>query len=293
MADGFARELWRRVEALHAVSYFAPESIEAAQGIGLRGFWRMYFAFRAAPLGATSAGVVTAAFFGFAPRMVERAIPDVWTMTDPDDALAARSSSAAATLRRLAGDDIERLADHAWAGDALGTAIAAAPAGALPLFLANRDLSATNDPVAALWQATTTLREQRGDGHVALWTARGFSPTDVAVRFVAAGGTTRDALQPHRGWTDEEWDDAVDRAVVSGHLAADGTITDAGRTVVDAVEAETDRLAAAPFHALDAADRDRLIDALTPAARSVTRSGLIPSVNPMGVALVGDDPASA
>ena len=36
-----------------------------------------------------------------------------------------------------------------------------------PLFAANRDVDAPPDPVAALWQAATTLREHRGDGHVA------------------------------------------------------------------------------------------------------------------------------
>ena len=57
-----ARELWQRIETLHAVTYFAPESISAAKSAGLRGFWMGYFGFRAAPLGTVGAGVVESAF---------------------------------------------------------------------------------------------------------------------------------------------------------------------------------------------------------------------------------------
>jgi len=46
-----------------------------AGAIGLRGFWRGYFASRSAALGSASAEFVTALFFGFAPGMVRRALP--------------------------------------------------------------------------------------------------------------------------------------------------------------------------------------------------------------------------
>ena len=46
-----AREFWKRIETLHAVTYFDHESTDAATNAGLRGFWMGYFGFRAAPLG--------------------------------------------------------------------------------------------------------------------------------------------------------------------------------------------------------------------------------------------------
>ncbi|MEO0494104.1 MAG: hypothetical protein AAF081_11870 [Actinomycetota bacterium] len=286
--DGFARELWRRLEAIHTVTYFADESKEEAAAIGLRGFWRMYFAFRAAPLGVCSAGTVTAAFFGFAPSMVERAIPGVWELTTPAAALEARTAAATRTLRRLAAVSVETTADDPWVRGVLGDAVDHAPAGALPLFVANRDLPVPDDPVGALWQLATTLREQRGDGHVAQWTARGVAPAEVAVLFVAAGGTERDALQPHRGWTDAEWDEAIERRTAAGHLDAGGGLTPAGRALVDEVETATDRLADAPFVRLATTERRQLLDALTPTAVAVGRSDLIPAINPMGVPLLAD-----
>ena len=71
--DAVARHLWQLYEPLHAVTYFAPEARAAFVGAGLRGFWRGYFAGRAAPLGAVPAAPVTALFYSFAPAMVARA----------------------------------------------------------------------------------------------------------------------------------------------------------------------------------------------------------------------------
>ena len=47
---GPARRMWTLFEPVHAVTYFAPEALEAFKAAGLRGFWRGYFAGRAAPL---------------------------------------------------------------------------------------------------------------------------------------------------------------------------------------------------------------------------------------------------
>jgi len=47
-----ARRLGVLVESVHAVVYFAPEPKAAYAELGLRGYWRGYFAGRAAPLGA-------------------------------------------------------------------------------------------------------------------------------------------------------------------------------------------------------------------------------------------------
>ena len=53
MADAAhtARSMWTLFEPVHAVIYFAPEARVAFEEAGLRGFWRGYFAGRAAPLG--------------------------------------------------------------------------------------------------------------------------------------------------------------------------------------------------------------------------------------------------
>ena len=59
--------MWTLFEPIHAVTYFTPEARAAYEEQGLHGFWRGYFAGRAAPLGPTGAAVVTASFYNFAP----------------------------------------------------------------------------------------------------------------------------------------------------------------------------------------------------------------------------------
>src|ERR1700742_1508730 len=115
-----ARRMWTLFEPVHAVTYFAPEARAAYEQAGLRGFWRGYFAGRAAPLGAASAAVVAASFFNFAPAFVARAIPGVWELITPEEALRVRLAGAAEGLGRLlAGQEAEAEA----AGDLLWGAI--------------------------------------------------------------------------------------------------------------------------------------------------------------------------
>ncbi len=109
----FARQLWQRIETLHAVTYFAPESQAAAKDAGLRGFWMGYFGFRAAPLGAVTAGVVEATFANFEPGMVGRAIPDAWSFASPADLVTVRAEAAALALRRLSPTiDVRRVVSN-------------------------------------------------------------------------------------------------------------------------------------------------------------------------------------
>ena len=98
-----ARRLWARYEPLHDVVYFSPYAREAATALGLKGYWMGYFAFRAAPLGPVGPAAITAAFYGFAARRVERALPDAWRIATPEQALAARAEAAGRALREAFG----------------------------------------------------------------------------------------------------------------------------------------------------------------------------------------------
>ena len=93
-----ARKFWRTLEALHTVVYFSPEAKIAYKAIGLRGYWSGYFASRSAPMGKPSAELVTATFFGFAPEMVAKAIPDAWDRSDVEEILATRRLIATRAL---------------------------------------------------------------------------------------------------------------------------------------------------------------------------------------------------
>jgi hypothetical protein len=276
----FARSLWLRIETLHAVTYFGEETQSAGADAGLTGFWMGYFGFRAAPLGPVHAGPVTASFANFAPSFVARWVPEVWERARPDDLIAARSAAGAASLRRHAPQVAQVAAAVApW----LDAAIAEGSPAGRPLFAANRDLDLRDDPVAALWQRCTTLREHRGDGHVAALTAAGIDGLEAHVLISLEQGTDPEDLQRTRGWTADDWTAAVHRLQHRGLVGEDGALSVAGVEVRHEVEATTDRLAAAPWHGLSEVERTRLIDLLTPAATAVARSGVIRFPNPMGL----------
>jgi hypothetical protein len=267
--------MWCRYEPVHAVTYFAPEARESYEAAGLRGFWRGYFAGRAAPLGPIGAAPVLAAFFSFAPGMVHRALPDVWQRAEPHSVLGARSAGAVAALSRLtAGLSAESLAR---AADLLAGAAGRLDLSGRVLGAANAALPVPEQPLARLWQAATTLREHRGDGHVAAWVAAGISGVE-ALAFRAAHDLDRNTLQPARGWTDQEWDAATRRLIERGWLDASGAVTPTGLAGYQEVEAATDRAAAHPWTGVDV---ERLSTLLTPIARAC--HAMMPAGNPIGL----------
>jgi hypothetical protein len=161
-AAGAARRMWTLFEPVHVVTYFTAEARTGFQDAGLRGFWRGYFAGRAAPLGPAGPAVVTASFYTFAPPMVARALPRVWDLITPADALAARTAGAVAALRRLLGGPAAGLAPLA---EMLLRATDGLDCAGRVLAAANAALPVPAEPAARVWQAATLLREHRGDGH--------------------------------------------------------------------------------------------------------------------------------
>jgi hypothetical protein len=272
-----ARRMWRIVEPIHAVTYFTPEALATYAEAGLRGYWRGYFAGRAAPLGHVDAGPVIATFYNFAPAMVARAIPSVWSLAAPATVLEARAAGADAALRRMLDDipladvvEAAEIAEHAVAlldpaGRALGAANAMLP------------VDPAASPYARLWQATATLREHRGDGHCAALLTMGFDGLEAAIWRTSPGKAAE--MQGFRGWTPEQWEVGVARLTERGWLDAEGAHTTAGTAAYDAVEAATDRGAAAVWDALGADATARLVALMIPMAHATF--GALPADNPI------------
>jgi hypothetical protein len=168
------------------------------------------------------------------------------------------------------------------AAELTGVAASAVEPAGRPLAAANAGLPRPDQPHLALWQALTTLREHRGDGHSAALLEREVGGADAHVLAAAAGRSTREWLQRARGWDDAAWDDAVARLTARGWLEDDGGLSADGLTKVAAIEADTDRLALGPWRALGDARCDRLAEVLTPVRRAVIAAGLWPAGNPIG-----------
>ncbi|MEU0496220.1 hypothetical protein [Mycobacterium sp. NPDC006124] len=275
-----ARRLFDRFEPVHALTYFAPESREALGQTGFRGFWMCYFAARAAPFGAVGADVVTAVFYNFAPSHVARALPAAWDFASPADALRAREASAVAALNRCGVVDGPEVRD---AADLLATAAATAPLDGRPLFAANHELPWPEEPVARLWHASTLLREQRGDSHVAVLVANGVGGRDCNVLHALADRVPREFIVRSREYDDQEWQTCVERLQDRGYVDGQGALTDSGREFKHHLEETTDRLSLSAFDALDDGELERLFHTLTPLTRAVVAGGDIPAATPMGL----------
>ena len=246
-----ARAMWGLLEPIHVVTYFAPEARATADALGMRGFWMGYAAQRSAPLGAVGPEIATAAFFGFHPDRLGRALPDAWHLTTPEAALAARVAGAGAALRRLWGDDVV-------------------------------DAPATAEAAELAWQAATTLREHRGDGHIAVLVARGVAPVASHLIKAAAGESDPEVLRTGRKFAEPAWAEGAAALRADGVLTADGQLTEAGRRLHAEIEDATDAAAAGPWHALGDAATTRLADLLAPLAAAVLDSGTLPQPNPVG-----------
>ena len=249
------RTIGRLVEAIHAPVYFTPEAQDAYAAIGLRGYWRGYFASRAAALGAVDAATVTRLFGGFAPRMVERAFPEVWTLTTPAAALDARLLGAVAALHRLVpdGPDPERAAAE------LAAVVDSADYTGRPLAEAHSRVPRPIEPLAALWHGCTVLRELRGDEHLAALAEQDL-PWPQPHLLLAETRRLDPQQREHRGFTEAEWSEAAAR------LQARGLTGSAAGELVEQIEHRTDERVADVFAETDPARLDALLRPFAAAA---------------------------
>jgi hypothetical protein len=280
---GWARRLWSLLEPVHDVTYFAPDARRHAEQLGVGGFWPQYVVQRAAPLGAVGAEVATAAFHGFHHDRLAPTLPGAWNVTTPDRALEVRLAGAHAALIAIwgaelaASERVVRAADLAWRA-----AMAADCAGRV-LGASNQALPRPSSAHLALWQAATTLREHRGDGHVAVLVAEGVGPLESHLVKVAAAESDAESLRLGRKFGVDAWRAGVEQLRARGLLDGAGELTVSGRELHERVEAATDAAAEQPWRDLGEADTAALADLLTAPASAVVEAGILPVPNPVGL----------
>jgi hypothetical protein len=272
------RQFWQGIEVIHDVVYFGDDIRERFDAIGLKGWWMSYFAQRSAALGTPDAKTVTALFHGFAPRLVERALPDAWSLAERDEILATRLKLAVDHLTPAIGPaavetevsrlakDLEAIVDGL---DFAGRALAAAHA----------NLSRPNDPIERLWLAATVLREYRGDSHVAILVAAGLDGAAANALAVADGRAPATQRQA-RGWNDEEWMAAYEHLRRRAWCDEHGQITDAGKAARAQIEDATDRVSSACFDEEMQARAITTERAVVDLARAINSAGTVPFPNP-------------
>jgi len=268
-----ARAAWGTLETLHVVAFFAPEVQQAYDAMNVKGARAGYFAARASALGPVGPEPVVATFYVFAPSLVERVVPRVWTAAEPAAWAAARTDGVRTALHRALGDP-----DVTEAVELAREAAAALGAAGRPLYAAWAQAGWPEDPLMQLWHAALLVREHRGDGHVATLMAAGLDPVEALL----TGGLASNSLEfvrTTRGWTDEEWAAGVERCRARGLVDGSGdglALTAAGADLRRQVEETTDALAVEGWAALGEERTRRLVELGRPLRQQLLDSGVLP-----------------
>ena len=155
----------------------------------------------------------------------------------------------------------------------LRRAVDAAEGPDRPLFRGNQAVGPRDDVVEELWQLTTTLREHRGDAHVAMLRSKGIDGLEAHVLAASVKRIPPPRLQESRGWSAEDW------ATAEAHLHERAI----GGEAYEAIEAGTDELSAGPYDALPVGDMAMMLAMAERITDAITASDLIPFPNPIGL----------
>lgn len=270
---GVSRQLWRVIEPYHQLAYRSPEAQAAFAEVGLDRPELQYFGGRLCALGPASHELACAVLFGFAPDYVATAVPEVWERATASAIAGARQRGAAATLRRILGDDLDAGAVRAAADVGREAAMACDLAGR-PLAAAQRSVRWPDEPELVLWQACTVLREHRGDAHWAVTSAAGLDAVECHVLHAADGHMPDDLLQRVTGWGDADWRAARGRLVERGLIDSDGA-TAAGSALKAEVEHRTDDLSIGSWLHVGPAAIETFRSTVEPLVASIMASGTI------------------
>jgi helix-turn-helix protein len=276
--DGaLARRAWRPLETLHGMIYFAAEAPEEFAKLGVEGRWPGYFGSRSAAMGPAPAEVVIATFFNFHPARVRKAMDGLWDRTTPAAMIDARLTAVDRALRRLLGDEVVGSSEMRAAADGVRAVAEAASDDVVgrPLFAAHAALPwpEPDPPHVVLWHGAALVREHRGDGHVAALVSAGLDGCEALVSHAASGDVPGEALQRSRGWSDEEWQAAVERLKERGLVDGSGAFTEEGRAQRERIEAVTDERAVKPWAAVGEDAALRLRDVCRPLAKALLAAG--------------------
>lgn len=264
MRTQLIRTATRRLDTLHAASYFSPVVSAEYDAIGLARP-AQYFAARGCALGSASAELVAATFFSFNPSRIARVIPECWLSASPDEVHAARIRGVRAMLDALEAsldpntastlrDAAARTHAHLRAVVA-GQTVSGRPLYAAHLAVLQEEARATDGGLFELWVSATLLREFRGDGHIAALVSQGFSGLEASVLDCATGRAWRpSAARRSRGWSEDDWravaSDLVERGLLSDESDS-GELTEAGAALKESFEVATDASVASAWSRID------------------------------------------
>lgn len=210
------------INLVHRLVYFVPEAVEEYGALGVHGQGG-YFGSRSAPMGAIPPEVIIATFYNFSPLAVTSAMQGVWEAASPAALQAARFRAVRRALDRV-GPELsdEQIGE---ARTLVDPVVASLDLAGKPLAAANAAVALPDDPLVALWQQVTVLREWRGDAHIALLVTHEVGPCECLVLQVGSGRFPLRLAQVTRRWDESQWAGAIASLGDRGWVAADGSLT--------------------------------------------------------------------
>ena len=270
MDPTIVRNVHMAINAAHRFVYFVPEAAEEYAALGVTGFGG-YFGSRTAPLGPVPSKVVLATFYNFSPRAVSAGMENVWETATPAALQAARFAAAGRALARTGVALTE--AEITEARSLIDPVVARLDLAGKPLAAANAAIDLPADPLVALWQQVSIVREWRGDVHIAVLLHNDLGPCACMVMQVGTGRFPLAAARGSRQWDDEEWANAIEGLEDRGWVDAKGNVTPAGTDARERIEAETDRLCAPIWEPIGDAGAARLTELLAPIHAAMDAAG--------------------
>jgi hypothetical protein len=271
--------------------YFSPEAHRAYADLGFNpspGSTRdgvalpdgpAYFASRGSLLGQVSGELVAAAFGVFNPAVVVPAVAWAWTKVDAATICAARTRGGIAQLERVLGPEPEGILG---ATELLARAVEPLRPEGKPLFAGLRALGLPGNSLGDMWRLADTLREYRGDAHIAAWTSAGLDATEVGLLTELYWRMPLRTYIRTRAWSDTDLDEAESRLLARG-LLSDGSLTPEGRALRERVEVATDNQCEVIVDTLGDGF-DELLDILGPWGLALRDASAYPSQGPHDLA---------
>ena len=286
-----SRVLAAALEPVTGQVYFSPECHHNYEALGFspsRGEFNgvmapdgpAYFTSRGSVMGQVPGDVVAAAFAVFKPEVVISSVDYGWTLTDARTICAARDNGAIGQLHRVLGD-IPHGATRARAL-LLHATDALRPEGRA-LYAGLRSLEMPGSLVGDVWRLGDMLREYRGDSHTAAWISGGFTACEIGLLSELFWGMTIKTYSRSRGWSEADYEEAIERLATDGYITREGALTTQGRVSREHVEKLTDVQMECVVRALGS-QIDELITILKPWGAAIRAAKGYPAAGPHDLA---------
>ena len=286
-----SRVLAASLERVTGQVYFSPECHHNYEALGFspsRGEFNgvmapdgpAYFTSRGSVMGQVPGEVVAAAFAVFKPEVVISSVDYGWTLTDARTICAARDNGAIGQLHRVLGESPHGATR---ARILLSKATETLRPEGRALYAGLRSLEMPGSLVGDVWRLGDMLREYRGDSHTAAWISGGFTACEIGLLSELFWGMTMKTYSRSRGWSEPDYEEAIDRLATDGYITREGALTTQGRTSREHVEKLTDVQMECVVRALGA-EIDELITILKPWGAAIRAAKGYPAAGPHDLA---------